>query len=116
MAQQPPAARKHGHSFDMVVDADSAKEYSCKQCGLLCRDAVEMSCEAHSGDDGDSEDLVIFCESCVTDFLAQNNGKCPLTNHPNATFQRTKAMRRIISNVIVRCPKAVESEGKDDGG
>ncbi len=94
----------------LLVDAKKSEEYACYLCGMVCRDACEMVCEDHEEAESEDEEdnkgasLRIFGELCILKYLEKNSNKCPLTKHPNAKYDKSRAIRRAMTKLEAKCP------------
>ncbi len=92
---------EEGYEPSLFQDPELAKKlFSCGLCLKVARKAVELSCPSHEED----LKLSIFCETCLCKYLKENNGKCPATDHPNATYDKNRSLRRQILSMDVICP------------
>ncbi|ETN97149.1 hypothetical protein RFI_40382, partial [Reticulomyxa filosa] len=61
-------------------------------------------------------------EECLQKYLKQNNGKCPIQQHAHCEFSQNKAVRKLVSELLVICPrqfdlkKGQSNEGIKSGG
>ena len=70
-----------------------------------------LCCAQH---DEDYEAHLLFCQSCLVEYLSQHDNTCPLTQHKPCQFESAQYLRRQILNASVMCPNGVESKDKDD--
>ncbi len=108
---------------EMFINQKSADVYLCTSCGMVARDACEMTCPEHENEESESEDeseedspvekFQIFGEKCLLKHLKQNGNKCPLTSHENAKHQKSKQMKKSVRRLQVRCPRSVAHAKKE---
>ncbi len=85
-----------GWNSKLAVDRNKIPELMCKSCNHICRDAVELSC------DHNEEEDILFCESCLTQILRQNNNICPIDgSHKDTKFQAVRTTRRYVLKLKV---------------
>eukprot|EP01084_Bolivina_argentea_P249633 417992_1 len=51
----------------------------------------------------------LYCNSCLTDSVKQNNSTCPINGHIDPIIIPTRASRRQISKATVFCPYSITS-------
>ncbi len=107
---EPPIANppkqqlfEEGYNPSHFQDPELAKKlFQCGLCQKVARKAVELSCDDH----GDDEKLPIYCELCLSKYLKENNGRCPVSKNPKATYDRSRSSRREILHLNVICPNS----------
>jgi len=95
-----------GWNIDIFKNEVIASNYNCNICNNICRRAVELSCD----DDTGNHD-VLYCESCLCDYLSSNNNQCPINpNHLNTNYNVARIIRKQINNLSVYCYNKTECE------
>ncbi len=98
-----PSPPQQGYDPSCLKDPELAKRlFCCGLCHKVARKAVELSCAHHE----DDLKLSVYCETCLSSYLQQNDNKCPATHHPKATYDISRALRRQILSLDVICPHA----------
>ena len=93
---------------------------------LCCEEHEDSDADDADGADGggDDEAHLLYCEQCLIGYLAQNDERCPLSQHAQCTFGPAHYWRRQIKNATVRCPHGMmaivpimnEQEGRGEFG
>eukprot|EP01084_Bolivina_argentea_P170325 295145_1 len=102
-------ARKNGKGWNinLFVKKDKASQRLCGQCNNVCFNAVELICNKQSDDtDTDDEHEVDYCKYCLSQYLQQNNNKCPVCGHPNASLNDIQYIRNKINRLKIFCPRS----------
>eukprot|EP01084_Bolivina_argentea_P063356 115709_1 len=101
----------NGYNIDIFKDKSIALQYQCMICKQICDHPVELSC----GDDEDDDSCIIsddnsyshdvlYCESCLSLYLSNNNNNCPINSkHLNIKYNTARNIRKQINNLFVYC-------------
>eukprot|EP01083_Nonionella_stella_P134138 408125_1 len=87
-----------GWSIGLFQDQHAVQSFVCFQCKCVCCDAVELGC------DHDDDDIFLYCHSCLTQLVNQNDNKCPIDQHNDPTIIPNRTLRRQISKSMTYCP------------
>eukprot|EP01083_Nonionella_stella_P283779 965853_1 len=93
-----------GWKIDLFSEDNVKKEYVCCYCDNICKDTVELSCDA----DHDDDDIQLYCQQCLETVLSSNDGNCPINNHAEPTFAPSRRIRSKIKKAKVLCPNSVQ--------
>ncbi len=111
----PPVS---GFYWELLRKRETGKPYTCGLCGLLARNAVDLTCPEHSNeeDDDDSDDennpsFNVYCETCLKHYIESNEGNCPL-KHPNPKWQLNVGVVKFIGKLTIACPRALQESIK----
>eukprot|EP01083_Nonionella_stella_P212684 767804_1 len=74
----------------------------CAVCSSICVEPVELSCEHNY------QDTYLYCNQCLHELIASNDGKCPIDNHKDPKIVPNRAMQRQISRATVICPYSTD--------
>eukprot|EP01084_Bolivina_argentea_P135528 238793_1 len=74
----------------------------CAVCSSICVEPVELSCEHNY------QDIYLYCNQCLHELIASNDGKCPIDNHKDPKIAPNRAMQRQISRATVICPYSTD--------
>eukprot|EP01083_Nonionella_stella_P178967 633903_1 len=91
-------ANNQGWSIGLFQDQHAVQSFVCFQCKCVCCDAVELGC------DHDDDDIFLYCHSCLTQLVNQNDNKCPIDQHNDPTIIPNRTLRRQISKSMTYCP------------
>eukprot|EP01084_Bolivina_argentea_P050203 92308_1 len=95
-----------GWKIDLFENENCVLHALCAKCGLVCRDAVELGCE-HS-----NSQIFLHCNDCLNKLIVNNNGNCPINNHPNPITFKNRATRGLISESTILCPYSMKYKRK----
>eukprot|EP01084_Bolivina_argentea_P208356 355267_1 len=90
-----------GWNIQLFENQNKLHPYVCGICELVCCAAVELGC-AHSDDN-----IFLYCEQCLKELIAVNDGKCPINGHDNPIIIPNRSCRRQTSKLKVNCPYSV---------
>eukprot|EP01084_Bolivina_argentea_P174940 302991_1 len=91
-----------GWKVDLFKDQNAIIHDLCENCGSVCCDPVELGCD-HKDDD-----IYLYCRQCLSQLIADNNGKCTVDGHSDPVIIASRATRKKISKAIVYCPYSIQ--------
>ncbi|ETO05535.1 hypothetical protein RFI_31861, partial [Reticulomyxa filosa] len=63
---------------------------TCFICKEIANNAVELHCDKHEN----AGQVYLIGEECLQIYLKQSNGKCPIQQHDNCEFVKSKSSRQ----------------------
>ncbi|ETO20633.1 viral A-type inclusion protein [Reticulomyxa filosa] len=73
----------------------------CCICNQITNNAMELHCNEHEK----ADQVYLVGEECLQNYLKQNNEKCPIQQHDRCEFSQGKAVRKLVSELLVICPR-----------
>ncbi|ETO18324.1 hypothetical protein RFI_18953 [Reticulomyxa filosa] len=76
----------------------------------VAKDAVELICKEHENETRG----LIAGERCLEEYLKANENQCPIGNHSNCEFLKTRLARQKVNDLRVICPRQYQAKKDDD--
>ncbi|ETO34632.1 hypothetical protein RFI_02458 [Reticulomyxa filosa] len=90
----------------LLNEQASLKGFQCVLCEQIAHNAIELTCSEHE----DYQDALVIGEQCLKQYLNEHNNQCPVGNHDNCNYMKSRTIRNLVDELTVICPRQFESQ------
>ncbi|ETO05248.1 hypothetical protein RFI_32149 [Reticulomyxa filosa] len=77
------------------------KNFECLLCKQIANNAMELTCDEHE----EQKDVLSIGESCLMQWLKEQNKQCPVGKHDKCNYVKAKVVRRCVDELTAICPR-----------